>query len=421
MQTTRTILVGTSLALVLSGCGFTGEVERTGDEPSTRPTTADGGSTTTPAEAPRTDTGAGTGTETGKQTDPAGGPHVAGYAYGEIPPLPLFTLPDLSMLDTSLAGFSIDIKKSVGTYPGLVVEPARCDKAGQVITGSSALTLYGDGSGNYTGPDGAVQNFGDGSGNYTIGGTTVQVFGDGSGNYTDGSTTVQSYGDGSGNYTDADTAIQIFGDGSGNYTGPDGAIQNFGDGSGNATFGETSIQNFGDGSANYTDGQITIANDGDGTGQVNGVPAELDPVETVPPLSQFPSMGTIRPITSCGTTITLRDSVLFDFDRSDLRPEATPVLDSLARALDELDVTAADIGGHTDSIGSDAYNDDLSARRADAVLAALTERDVTATLDAEGFGESRPVAPNTLSGKDNPAGRQLNRRVEIFIPTAGPR
>jgi OOP family OmpA-OmpF porin len=69
-------------------------------------------------------------------------------------------------------------------------------------------------------------------------------------------------------------------------------------------------------------------------------------------------------------------------------------------------------------MGSDQYNADLSERRAQAVVRGLTERGVTATMNAQGFGEKQPIAQNTLKGKDNPAGRQLNRRVELVVPSA---
>lgn len=74
------------------------------------------------------------------------------------------------------------------------------------------------------------------------------------------------------------------------------------------------------------------------------------------------------------------------------------------------------MNGHTDSIGNDGYNVDLSARRAQAVADALADRGVGASLAVKGYGESQPVAANTIKGKDNPAGRQLNRRVELVLP-----
>lgn len=73
------------------------------------------------------------------------------------------------------------------------------------------------------------------------------------------------------------------------------------------------------------------------------------------------------------------------------------------------------IGGHTDSIASASYNMQLSEQRAAAVGEAIYIRGVRATITATGYGETRPVAPNQVKGVDNPAGRQLNRRVEIFV------
>jgi OmpA-OmpF porin, OOP family len=352
-----------------------------------------------------------------RQPPVSGQPTVRGYPAGEFPPVPLFELPDLAMLDTALGGFSITIAKAVGSYPGLTVRPARCDQAGNLTSGDSALRLYGDGSGNYVGPDGKITNYGDGSGNYILNGTAVTVYGDGSGNYANGAVVINSYGDGSGNYTDGTVSINLYGDGSGNYADGTVSIHDYGDGSGSYANGGVSIHNYGDGSGSYADGTISISNYGDGTGKINGESIRVEPIPPVPPLGQFPNMGVLKPITSCGTTITLSDSVLFDFDQSVVRPDAAAVLDSLGAALRDLDVRSAEIGGHTDALGSDDYNRDLSTRRAQAVVDALGQRQVRTALAAQGFGESRPVAPNTAEGKDNPAGRELNRRVEIFIPT----
>ena len=245
---------------------------------------------------------------------------------------------------------------------------------------------------------------------------TIQNFGDGSGNYSDGTVTIQNFGDGSGNYTDATKTVQIFGDGSGNFSDREVTIQNFGDGSGNYEDGEVSIQNFGDGSGNYRSPEITIQNYGDGTAQVDGEWVDAEPLPVVPTLGVFPPLGTLAPLESCGTTLTFQDGVLFDFDRSDIRSDAGVTLDAVAEVLISLDVAQASVSGHTDAVGSDSYNLDLSEDRADAVVKGLQDRGVRSSFSAEGYGETRPVAANEIDGADNPAGRQLNRRVEIFIP-----
>jgi OOP family OmpA-OmpF porin len=344
-------------------------------------------------------------------------PTVAGYDVGEFPPVPLFAIPDISMIDASQSVLSTQLQAAIGEFPGLTVSNTQCDETGAVRSSATgSLVLYGDGSGSFTGPDGAQVNYGDGSGVYSIGGVDVVNYGDGSGSYTNGDVAIVNYGDGSGVYTDASRSLQVYGDGAGSYNSGTVSQTIFGDGAGTYTDGNVVITNYGDGSGIYTGDDLEVQNHGDGTGTVNGIPVDVDPIPPVPSLGRFPSMASLEPLRVCGTTITLSDAVLFDFDESVLRPEAGPVLDALAAALSGAEVAAATVGGHTDAIGSDDYNQRLSEKRAAAVVAALRDRSVTADLDSEGFGESLPVAPNEIDGGDNPAGRQLNRRVEITIP-----
>lgn len=387
----------TALAVLLTGtlltaCGASVEDAAPASPAPTRP------ERTTPAASP---------TPTGPAV-----PTVRGYGPGEIPPVPMFLLPDLSMLDASLAGFAIQVDDAVGDLPGVRVETQRCEAEG---TDVGELLAYGDGSGTFTGPDGSVVNYGDGSGSYSLNGVAVTVYGDGSGTYSDGATSVVSYGDGSGSYADGTTAVTLYGDGSGTWSRGDRSITNYGDGSGTASDGDVSITNYGDGSGLYASADLTINNYGDGTGLVNGTPIEVEPLPPVPPLGSFPSMGVIAPVPSCGTRLVLDSSVLFDFDSAQVRPDAAATLDAVAAVL--ADVPAARVEGHTDSVSDDAYNQTLSEKRASAVVAALAQRGMAGDLEAVGFGESRPVAPNELDGQDNPAGRQLNRRVEIVVPS----
>jgi len=228
--------------------------------------------------------------------------------------------------------------------------------------------------------------------------------------------TILNLGDGSGTYADATTSVEIWGNGGGTYADDKKSIKNSGDGIGTYTNGSVSIENFGNGSGRYVDGDLVIENLGDGTGAVNSKPVKVDPLPPVPKLGVFPPLAALAPMESCGTTLTFEDGVLFDFNKSDIRADAATTLDSVAAVLTKLGVTSATISGHTDAIGSDTENESLSQDRADSVAADLMERDVPTVFTAEGFGESRPVAPNEIDGVDNPAGRQLNRRVEIFIP-----
>lgn len=120
------------------------------------------------------------------------------------------------------------------------------------------------------------------------------------------------------------------------------------------------------------------------------------------------------------TRLTVPESVLFDFDSDQLRPEGRAALDEIAEVIAFHEGAPVAIHGHTDWIGSPAYNQGLSERRAEAVRAYLAGVGGVdpARLSAVGFGETQPVASNEHpDGSDNPEGRQANRRVEIVIDT----
>lgn len=119
------------------------------------------------------------------------------------------------------------------------------------------------------------------------------------------------------------------------------------------------------------------------------------------------------------TIITIAADILFDFDQAILRPDAKTALGQISAAIAKYyPQNSLQIQGHTDAIGSDSYNQDLSVRRAIAVKQWLqTQGNIAASrMTTVGYGESRPVAANTRTdGSDNPEGRQKNRRVEIII------
>lgn len=402
--------VALASVLLLTGCQV--EVTSSGEEPQSQSATGRQNSASATPDAQPTD-------EAEVDDDKPEGPTVPGYAYGEIPPVPLFALPDLSLLNSALSGFTLEFTELVGDYPGLTVAPAACNESGERKAGNGSAYLYGDGSGSFTSPDGEITNYGDGSGSYVIDGVAVTAYGDGSGSYEGPNVSITNYGDGSGSYRTATTDIMIYGDGSGSSTDNGVTITNYGDGSGTYEGNGIVITNYGDGSGSYVAPGIEITNWGDGTGNVNGEDMKMEALPTVPSLGKFPPMGVLEPITACGTTITLEAGVLFDFGRFEVRPDAKATLDSLVSALRDANVPAAEVSGHTDAIGSDDENQTLSEERADAVVAALAAGGVTADLTAVGYGESHPVAANeNADGTDNAAGRQLNRRVEIFIPAS---
>ena len=128
------------------------------------------------------------------------------------------------------------------------------------------------------------------------------------------------------------------------------------------------------------------------------------------------------PSTPAGTTVdkfgcpcAQELKVLFDFDKAELRPESITELERVVKFMNDVPFATALIEGHTDSIGTEAYNLALSDRRAKAVFDYLTSRGVDpARLKSVGYGESRPIAPNRIDGRDNPEGRQQNRRVMLI-------
>ena len=102
---------------------------------------------------------------------------------------------------------------------------------------------------------------------------------------------------------------------------------------------------------------------------------------------------------------------LFDFDKSVLKPAAKTSLDNLVGQIKSLSLEVVIATGHTDSVGTDAYNQKLSVRRATAVKKYLVSKGVDANrIQIEGKGESQPVADNKTS-----AGRAKNRRVQIEV------
>jgi outer membrane protein OmpA-like peptidoglycan-associated protein len=104
-------------------------------------------------------------------------------------------------------------------------------------------------------------------------------------------------------------------------------------------------------------------------------------------------------------------NITFATNSADLNASFYDVLNSVSMVLAEFDKTVIEVAGHTDSTGTDAYNQQLSERRAQSVVAYLGTRNVrTDRMIPIGAGEAHPVATN-----DTDAGRQLNRRVELTL------
>ncbi|OHE83517.1 MAG: cell envelope biogenesis protein OmpA [Lysobacterales bacterium RIFOXYD1_FULL_69_11] len=110
-------------------------------------------------------------------------------------------------------------------------------------------------------------------------------------------------------------------------------------------------------------------------------------------------------------TLNMPSNITFGFDQSSLQPQFYPVLDNVAATLNEYNQTIVEVAGHTDSQGTDEYNQGLSERRAATVAGYLNGKGVMRDrMITVGAGESRPIASN-----DNEAGRAANRRVEITL------
>ena len=140
------------------------------------------------------------------------------------------------------------------------------------------------------------------------------------------------------------------------------------------------------------------------TGFATSVAPKSDTIE-----DQLARLG--AKVTETEVVIQLPGSILFDFDSANIRPDAHRALTDVTQVIKAYANRPARVEGHTDSVASDEYNQSLSERRAKSVADWLAANGVERSrLAASGYGEKKPVATN-----DTPAGRQLNRRVEVVI------
>ena len=105
------------------------------------------------------------------------------------------------------------------------------------------------------------------------------------------------------------------------------------------------------------------------------------------------------------------DDVLFDFDKSNIKPQAATILDRLVAFMSENKDKRANLAGYTDNIGTEAYNQALSERRVNSVKDYVVKKGIDSSrISGQGFGESKPIADNKTA-----EGRAKNRRVEIKV------
>jgi outer membrane protein OmpA-like peptidoglycan-associated protein len=126
-------------------------------------------------------------------------------------------------------------------------------------------------------------------------------------------------------------------------------------------------------------------------------------------------------VTAHQVRIEMNADVLFDFDKYDLKSEATDSLKKVGQVVQSYPNAPLVIEGHTDSMGTHAHNMKLSDDRAASVKNWLVQNAGVqgSRVTTKGWGETKPVAPNkNPNGIDNPAGRQKNRRVELTLRTS---
>ena len=148
-----------------------------------------------------------------------------------------------------------------------------------------------------------------------------------------------------------------------------------------------------------------------GVQPIDNTNPEVKPTE--PPITEAKPVAVVKDPEK--VRVVMKDTVLFDFNSYQLKPEAKEMLRRVARTLNENPDTVVVVVGYTDSTGSFNYNVKLSEKRAEAVRNELVLNGVDPTrVVTFGCGPKHPIAPN-----DTPEGRSLNRRVEILIYPKG--
>lgn len=139
-------------------------------------------------------------------------------------------------------------------------------------------------------------------------------------------------------------------------------------------------------------------------------PPKAEPAPVAPPPPPPAPVAPVAPVPT-SEKVTFAADAFFDFDKAILKPEAKVKLDDMAAKLKGVNLEVIVAVGHTDSVGTDEYNQKLSIRRADAVKAYIVSRGIDAKrVFSQGKGEKQPVADNKTS-----EGRAKNRRVEIEV------
>ena len=343
----------------------------------------------------------------------ASAPSVPTAAVLPIPRIPEITIPDFIGVTQQQLQFEQAMPAQLKTVAGIKVYPARCDNQ-QLISSNGSLTQYSADNATQISDKGVVSIHQDGSGTSTNDRFTLEVQADGSGSLvakaaSDDETgiTLNVNADGSGTYVGPEGTISVDGKGGGTWVGKWGNITIHADGSGSWTGDNDVVEIQANGAGTWVGSQMQT-NHGDGTGTVGPEEkaTQMAPWPLAPKVGKLPLLNKLSmPGQVCGYVISLDDQVLFDFDQATIRPDASNILTELANALKQITASAIEIRGHTDSKGSEEYNQTLSENRALAVLKALQQQAQFSHIEAHGYGESKPVAPNEIDGKDSPSNR----------------
>lgn len=366
-----------------------------------------------------TSSGASSGTGAASATSDAAAPPSAAAVEAKVAqilaeitigPLPSFSVP--TDLLTSAAGRHIAslLHAQPGLYAGIGVLDDRCSSTGSAPADAAA--------------PGAART-GSAGGTYDAGGVHVFLAGDGTGNYRDGALQVSVLPGGAGVFDDGKTRVSVAADGSGSYVSASRRMAVNADGTGSYRSGDTRLAVAADGSASFDAGRTHVSVSAAGVVFTRGDPVTTAAVLQVirhrfPLFPPVPRVVRVHPSgTVCGTVVRLDANVLFDFGSATLTPAGSALLTRVAHLLTALGRPPVQVNGYTDHLGAAAANVTLSQRRAGAVCAGLKATGVPAgQLRASGFGDTHPLGPEvTAGGKDDPAARQLDRRVELVLPT----
>lgn len=387
-----------------------------------------------------------------------------------LPIIPPVALPDISELTETGDAVAAKLGDLVDPGGGVELVSVSCADDGLQysgsLTGDDLFAIDQDGSGRYreeseeglvtlsVDDDGAgrfydstgnglvtIEVDGDGSGEYyreVAGGlVTIKVDNEGAGEYYDSRDnqvlTVLLNGDGSGEYyrktEDTLTTVRASADDAGEFyqqipdlgtitlevANDDGWELNVVESS-----RRTRVKVRADGSGDYVVSglnSIEFSFDAEGRASDAGYVIELPDPPRFSAARRFPPLGRLGSLAPpCATVIRFDSALLFDFNEWELRDDTAELIDQVVTAVEEVG-SPIEVVGHTDAIGDDESNMELSIRRAQAVADALRGAGMTVQAEVVGLGESQPVAANeNPDGTDNPTGRSQNRRVEIIIP-----